>query len=87
MKLSDYLLDKQNLVGVCMIRLTYNNGYWDYTRWKFSGQNIFFFNEDMKVGHILWTTDPIKLVDDTHAVYAPGDYDIGFELFYGGAIL
>jgi len=100
MKLSDYLLDKQDLVGVCMIRLTYYSHrrecrgparsralYWDYTRWKFSGQNIFFFNEDMRVGHILWTTDPIKVVDDTHAIYVPGDYDIGLELFYGGAIL
>ena len=41
----------------------------------------------MKASHILWTTDPLQIVDDTHAVYAPGDYDIGLELFYGGAIL
>ena len=85
--LGQYYKDKSYFDGVSMIRLVYNGGYCDYTHWKSSGQNLFFFDEDMKASHILWTTDPLQIVDDTHAVYAPGDYDIGFELFYGGAIL
>ena len=85
--LGQYYKDKSYFDGVSMIRLVYNGGYWDYTHWKSSGQNLFFFDEDMKASHILWTTDPLQIVDDTNAVYAPGDYDIGFELFYGGAIL
>lgn len=85
--LGQYHKDKSYFDGVSMIRLVYNGGYWDYTHWKASGQNLFFFDEDMKASHILWTTDPLQIVDDTHAIYAPGDYDIGLELFYGGAIL
>lgn len=85
--LGQYYKDKSYFDGVSMIRLVYNGGYWDYTHWKSSGQNLFFFDEDMKASHILWITDPLQIVDDTHAIYAPGDYDIGLELFYGGAIL
>lgn len=87
MTLSDYILKNPQLDSIVMIRLIYNGGYWDYTNWKISGQNIFFFNEDMKVGHILWTTDTIKQVDDTHIIYQPENKNIGLEFFYGGAIL
>lgn len=85
--LGQYYKDKSYFDGVSMIRLVYNGGYWDYTHWKASGQNLFFFDENYKVGHVLCTTDPLQIVDDTHAIFAPGDHNIGLELFYGGAIL
>ncbi len=58
-KLSDWINEKNKFDGVSMVRLVYNGQAHDYTRWKFSGQNIFFFHDDMKVGHILWTTDQV----------------------------
>jgi hypothetical protein len=43
----------------------------------------------MKVGHILWTTEDITVIDETHIIINEGDdkYSVGLELFYGGAIL
>lgn len=85
--LARYIADNSDLVGVAMIRLVYNNKSWDYSHWKISGQNLFFFDENMKVGHILWTTDPIKQIDDNHIIYSPDNHAVGLELFYGGATL
>lgn len=88
-KLSDWINEKNKFDGVSMVRLVYDGRTHDYTRWKFSGQNIFFFHDDMKVGHILWTTEDINIIDETHIVINEGHdkYSIGLELFYGGAIL
>ena len=44
--LGQYYKDKSYFDGVSMIRLVYNGGYWDYTHWKASGQNLFFFDKD-----------------------------------------
>lgn len=85
--LARYIADKSDFVGVAMIRLVYNGGFWDYNHWKISGQNLFFFDENMRVGHILWTTDPIKEVDENHVVYCPDNRAVGLELFHGGATL
>ena len=88
MTLLDYSTAKNKFSGVAMIRLSYNAGYYDYSIWKISGQNIFFYDENLKVCHVLWTTDPIKVIDDNHIVISQDDkYDIGLEFFYGGAIL
>jgi hypothetical protein len=86
--LSDWIKNKNKFDGVSMIRLVYDGKAHDYTRWKFSGQNIFFFDNDMKVGHVLWTTESIKIIDETHIITNEGHiHSVGLELFYGGAIL
>jgi len=88
--LARYLQDKDKFSGVAMIRLVHDGKSHDYTRWKFSGQNIFFFDDSMKVSHVLWTTEDISEIDDTHIIINPNSdskYVIGLELFYGGAIL
>lgn len=90
MKLDRFIQDKNQFEGVSMIRLIYNSISHDYTLWKFSGQNIFFFDNSMKVGHVLWTTETIKTIDDNHIIINPDSdpkYTIGLELFYGGVIL
>jgi hypothetical protein len=88
MTLSEYLLSKNSFDGVAMIRLVYNGHSHDYTKWKVSGQNLFFFDTNMKVCHILWTTDTISVVDENHITIAiKNNETIGLELFYGGAIL
>jgi len=87
---AQYIQDKDHLSGVSMIRLVYSGGYWDYTRWKFSEQNMFFFNDDMKVGHMLWLRDTLSIVDDNKLiinVQCNTKQIIALELFYGGAIL
>ena len=87
--LAKYLQSKDNFNGVSMIRLVYNNQSYDYTVWKFSGQNIVFYDDSMRVCHILWTNDTIEVIDDTHVIinYIEDKHKIGLELFYGGAIL
>ncbi len=89
MTLSRFIQDKNKFDGVVMIRLIYDGKSHDYSRWKLSGQNIFFFDDNMKVGHVLWTTEDISEVDDTHIIINPNPdpkYVIGLELFYGGVI-
>ena len=83
--LNRYLVDKDDFNGVAMIRLAYNGGFWDYTKWRISDKHLFFFNQDMRVGHILWISDPIKEIDNTHITVDDGLSTIGLELFYGGA--
>jgi hypothetical protein len=90
MTLSDYLTIKNKFAGVAMIRLVYNGISYDYSKWKISGQNIFFYDNELKVTHVLWTTENIKEIDDVHIIINPDidpKYTIGLELFYGGAIL
>jgi hypothetical protein len=89
MTLARYLQDKDKFSSVVMIRLVYDGKSHDYTRWKFSGQNIFFFDDNMKVSHVLWTTEDISEIDDTHVIINPDNtkLSIGLELFYGGATL
>ena len=86
--LSDCIKEKNKFDGVSMVRLIHDGQAHDYNRWKFSGQNIFFFENDMKVGHILWITENITVIDDNHIIINEGhEHSIGMELFYGGAIL
>ena len=88
MRLSEYIISKNDFTGVAMIRLAYNGISHDYSKWRINGQYIFFYDDNMKVSHILWTTDSIKLIDDTHVVIGHDNkHDIAMELFYGGAIL
>lgn len=89
MRLSQYILEKNDFDGVSMIRLIYKEKYYDYSKWKISGQNIFFYDDNLKVTHILWTTDPIEVVDDVRIIIGHDNnkHKIALELFYGGAIL
>jgi hypothetical protein len=87
--LSDWIKEKNKFTSVSMIRLVYDGVAHDYTKWKFSGQNIFFYDSNNKVETILWTTETITIVDDNCIVINAGHnkLNIGLELFYGGAIL
>lgn len=90
MTLSDYLTAKNKFSGIAMIRLVYNGISYDYNKWKISGQNIFFYDDSLKVTHVLWTTDDIKEIDDVHVMInqdSDPKYIVALELFYGGAIL
>lgn len=82
-ELAQWILDKNKFSGVSMIRLIYDGKEHDYTKWKLSGKNIFFYNNN-KIETSLWTTDKIKIIDDVRIVI---NNDIGLELFYGGALL
>lgn len=87
MRLSQYIIEKNDFGGVAMIRLVYNGLSHDYTKWRVNGQYIFFYDEHLKVAHILWTTDTIKVIDETSIVISHDNkHEIGLELFYGGAI-
>jgi len=87
--LADWVQEKNKFDGVSMVRLIHNGQAHDYTKWKFSGQNIFFFENDMKVGHILWTTDKIKIIDENHIIGNEDNdkYVYALTIYYGGAIL
>lgn len=90
MRLSEYLINKNDLGGITMIRLIYKETSFDYSKWKISGQNVFFYDNNLKVGHVLWTTDNVNIIDDTKiTINADTDpkYTVQVELFYGGAIL
>ena len=44
----------------------------------------------MKVGHVLWTTESSKEIDDNRIIINPDSdpkYTVGLEIYYGGAIL
>jgi hypothetical protein len=83
-KFLEWIQDKNKFAGVTMVRIVINGKAHDYTKWKFSGQNIFFFDENEEPNLALWTTDPIKIIDDNTIVI---NDKIGLEVFYGGAIL
>lgn len=85
--LKEYLLSNSKIDGVCMIRLAYNGGYWDYTTWSFHQPYLFFFDENMKVSHLLFLDQKIREIDENHILYSPDKYKIGIEFFYGGAVL
>jgi len=90
--LSRYLQDKNQLSGVVMIRLVYNGKSYDYSAWKFSENNVFLFDENMRIDHILWKDDIITVVDETKIVLSMITNSgikrmIALELFYGGAII
>ena len=87
MTLSEYLLSKNNLDGVAMIRLVYNGSFQDYTKWKSSDPYFFLFDNNMKINHILWLTENVSVVDENHITTIINNDTIGMELFYGGAIL
>jgi len=88
MRLSQYVLEKNDFDGVAVIRLIYQEKYYDYSKWKISDQNIFFYDDNLKVTHVLWTTDSIELVDDIRIIIKHDNkHKIALELFYGGAIL
>lgn len=87
--LARYFADKNNFGGVAAVRLVHDGVYEDYSRWAINDNYLFFFDDSMKVGHILFLADPIKEIDDTHITV---NLDIpklcvGLELFYGGALL
>jgi len=87
--LGRWIQDKQKFDGVTMIRLVKNKKVHDYIKWKFSGMNIFLYNQDNEVETILWTSDKIKIIDENTIVineHHPSSA-IGLEIFYGGAIL
>jgi hypothetical protein len=88
-KFLEWIQDKNRFDGVTMIRLVLNGKAHDYTRWKFSGMNIFFYDQNGKVETILWTSEKVKVIDDNTIVINEdhGSCAIGLELFYGGAIL
>lgn len=87
--LARYFADKDNFKSVAMIRLVHDGVYEDYSRWTVDNNNLFFFDDRMKIGHILFLTDPIKEIDDTHITVNLDDpkFCVGLELFYGGAII
>jgi len=87
--LARYFADKNSFGSVAVVRLVHDGVYEDYCRWAVYNNNLFFFDDSMKVGHILFLTDPIKEIDDTHVVVNPDNSKlcVGLELFYGGAIL
>ena len=80
----EWIKDKDRFDGVSMIRLVIDGQANDYSKWKLSGQNIFFFDNNGKLDMALWTTDKIKIINDTSIVI---NDNIGLEIFYGGAIL
>ena len=84
-----YYQDKNLFDGVAMIRLVHDGVYEDYSKWVCDKNNLFFFDDSMKIGHILFMSDPIKEIDDTHITINPDNpkFCIGLELFYGGATL
>ena len=88
-KFLKWIQDKNRFDGVSMVRLVIKGQAYDYTKWKFSGQNIFFFDQNGEPSICLWTTDKIKIIDDNIIVINEdrGASAIGLELFYGGAIL
>lgn len=88
-KLGEWIKDKNRFDGVSMIRLVKKGQAYDYTKWKFSGMNIFFYDQKGEVETILWTSDKVKIIDDNIIVINEdyGTSSIGLELFYGGAIL
>ena len=85
--LARYFADKGDFKSVAMIRLVHDGVYEDYSRWTVDNNNLFFFDDSMKVGHILFLTDPIKEIDDTHIRINLDNPKLclGLELFYGGA--
>lgn len=90
--LSRYLQDKDQLSGVVMIRLAYNGKSYDYSAWKFSENNVFLFDEDMRIGHILCKDDTITIVDEIKFILSMVTNSgikrmIVIELFYGGVII
>jgi hypothetical protein len=87
--LADWIKEKNKFDGVSMIRLIYDGQAHDYSRWKFSGQNIFFFENNMKVGHVLWTTENITIIDENHIIINEDNdkYACALTIYYGGAIL
>ncbi len=87
--LARYYQDKNLFDSVSMIRLVHNGVYEDYLKWVSDKDNLFFFDDSMKIGHILFMSDSIKEIDDTHIIINPDNtkLSIGLELFYGGAIL
>ena len=90
LNLDKYIQDKSQLSGVAMMRLIHNGGYWDYTHWELTDKNIFLFDDNMKINHILWLDDTISIVDDNKIIVsAAGNIKqmIAIELFYGGMIL
>lgn len=88
MRLSQYIIEKNDFSGVVMIRLSYNGENYDYSKWRVNGQYLFFYDNTMKVSHILWTTDPITIMDDNRIILLHNDKDqIEMKMFYGGAIL
>jgi L-rhamnose isomerase len=94
MTLSEYIDSKNKFQGVALLRLVYKGISSDYSKWKLSGQNLFLYDNELKVSRVLWGPDQIKVIDDTKIVInyelVPGRLpveEIGLELFYGGAIL
>jgi hypothetical protein len=88
--LADWIKEKNKFDNVAMIRLVYKGISYDYSKWKISGQNIFFYDDELKATHVLWTTENIKKIDDVHVIINPDTdpkYTVALELFYGGAIL
>jgi hypothetical protein len=87
--LSDWIKEKNKFDGVSMVRLIHNRQAHDYTKWKFSGQNIFFFENDMKIGHILWITENITVIDENRIIINEDNekYTCALTIYYGGAIL
>lgn len=87
--LARYILDKNNFDNIAMIRIIHNGIYEDFTKWRVENQNLFFFDNSMKISHILFTADNIEEVDDNHAIVNPNNsrFCVGLELFYGGASL
>jgi hypothetical protein len=72
-----------------MLRLVYDGGYWDYTKWRITTDNLFLFDNSMKISQILWLSDTVSIVDETKIlVNAKNNTEesIGIELFYGGVI-
>lgn len=87
--LARYFADKKAFEGVAVIRLVHDGVYEDYSRWVVDNNNLFFFDNRMKIGHILFLADPVKEIDDTHITVNLENPKlcVGLELFYGGAIL
>lgn len=88
-KLGHWIKDKNSFTSVSMIRLVKNQQAYDYTKWKFSGMNIFLYDQNGEVETILWTSDRIRIVDENTIVINEdhGSSAIKLEIFYGGAIL
>lgn len=86
--LARYFADKNSFESIAVVRLVHDGVYQDYSRWTVNDNYLFFFDDSMKVNHILFLTDPIKEIDDTHITVNLDNPKlcIGLELFYGGAI-
>jgi hypothetical protein len=88
--LDQYIQDKNQLSGVAMIRLSHDNGYCDYTRWKLTDRHILLFDNAMKIDYILWLDEKVSIIDDNKSeitITGNNEYKMIIELFYGGAIL